>query len=329
MTLNELTYMLTIAEYGSLSKAAQELFVSQPSLSEALTKIERDMGQQIFHRTQGGLVPTDFGFRYLDTAARIKYRYRQMLTELEEYREMRRGSLTFGIPLNLGTCLLPQILPAFHAAYPGITVRFRENNSTELDKLLLTGKIDFSIMHYEAAHKSITYEHLADDPFYLVIPKKMAARYHFPASRCLNACDLKVLSDAPYLMVASRQKLRQVTDSILKQIGINPDIRYTTKSMETAKRLAAAGMGVTFLPCSYLTLFSGTEGLACYPLDPALNPSWQLVLAYPNNLPLSRCAREFIRHLKESGKNTFPISHPQPSDTPSLHRSEPALPESV
>lgn len=299
MTLNELTYMLAIAEHGNISKAAAELFVSQPSLSEALAKIERDMGQKLFLRTQDGLIPTDFGFRYLDTAARIRDRYRRMLGELEEYREMRRGSLTFGIPLNLGTYLLPGILPTFYEMYPDITVHFRENNSTELDKLLLTGKIDFSIMHYEAVHDSIVYEYLADDPFYLVIPEAMAAHYRFPEYRPLNANDLKALTDASFLMIASRQKLRQVTDSILEQIGIHPNIRYTTKSMETAKRLAAAGMGITFLPYSYLNLFSGTEGLACYPLDGELDASWRLVVAYPENHAPSRCAKEFIQHLKQ------------------------------
>ncbi len=300
MTLNELTYMLTIAEHGNISEAARELFVSQPSLSEALAKIERKLGRQIFTRPQTGLVPTDFGEQYLDTARRIKDRYRLMLAELEEYREMRRGSLTFGIPLNLGTYLLPGILPAFYEMYPDITVHFTENNSTELDKLLLAGKIDFSIMHYEAVHESITYEFLADDPFYLVMPEAMAAHYRFPDCQSLTAYDLKVLSDAPFIMVASRQKLRQVTDSILGQIGITPKIRYTTKSMETAKRLTAAGMGITFLPYSYLNLFSGTEGLTCYPVDEKLDASWKLVIAYPENHAPSRCAKEFIRYLKLS-----------------------------
>lgn len=300
MTINELTYMLTIAEYGGISKAAAELFISQPSLSEAIAKIERDMGQPIFLRTKTGLVPTDFGTRYLETAILIQDRYRQMLAELDEFREMRRGSLTFGIPLNLGTYLLPDILPAFHEKYPEVTVTFRENNSTEIDKLLLKGKIDFGIMHFEKMHDIITYEFLADDPFYLVMPGKLADRYKLPKSKGLTDDHIRQLSDAPFLMVASGQKLRVVTDSIMEQVGITPSVRYTTKSMETAKRLVAAGMGITFLPYSYLNLFSGTENLSCYPLDHKLNSSWKLVVAYPKNPGLSRCSREFIRHLKES-----------------------------
>lgn len=299
MTQNELLYILTIAEHGNITRAAQELFISQPSLSESLNKVEQEFGTQIFERTQEGLVPTAFGLRYLDTARRILDRYKQLETELDEYRQMRRGQLTFGIPMNLGTYLLPKILPAFQELYPDITVQFKENNSTELDKLMLSGKLDFSVMHYETPNEAIHYELLAEDDFYLVMPLALSRKFDFPDYRPLSIYDLKALEKEPFLMVASRQKLRQVADSILAQLAIKPNIRYTTKNMETAKRLAAAGMGVTFLPHSYLNLFSGVESLACYPLDPALQASWKLVIGYPNGRLLSKCSKEFIRFLKQ------------------------------
>lgn len=299
MTQNELLYILTIAEHGNITRAAQELFISQPSLSESLNKVEQKFDKTIFDRTLDGLVPTAFGLHYLDTARKILDRYKRLETELDEYRQMRRGKLTFGIPMNLGTYLLPKILPAFHESYPNISVQFKENNSTELDKLMLSGKLDFSIMHYETPNEAIHYEFLAEDEFYLVIPLALARKYDFPEYRPLSIHDLKALEKEPFLMVASRQKLRQVADSILSQLSIKPDIRYTTKNMETAKRLAAAGMGITFLPHSYLNLFSGVENLACYPLAPALQASWKLVIGYPDSRLLSRSSREFIRFLKQ------------------------------
>lgn len=299
MTQNELLYILTIAEHGSITRAAQELFISQPSLSESLNKVEQKFGKTIFDRTLDGLVPTAFGLHYLDTARKILDRYKRLETELDEYHQMRRGKLTFGIPMNLGTYLLPKILPAFHESYPNISVQFKENNSTELDKLMLSGKLDFSIMHYESPNEAIHYEFLAEDEFYLVMPLALARKYDFPEYRPLSIHDLKALEKEPFLMVASRQKLRQVADSILSQLSIKPNIRYTTKNMETAKRLAAAGMGITFLPHSYLNLFSGVENLACYPLDPALQASWKLVIGYPDSRLLSRSSREFIGFLKQ------------------------------
>ena len=295
MTQNELLYILTIAEHGNITRAAQELFISQPSLSESLNKVEQKFGKTIFDRTLDGLVPTAFGLHYLDTARKILDRYKRLEADLDEYRQMRRGKLTFGIPMNLGTYLLPKILPAFHESYPNISVQFKENNSTELDKLMLSGKLDFSIMHYETPNEAIHYEPLAEDEFYLVMPLALARKYDFPEYRPLSIHDLKALEKEPFLMVASRQKLRQVADSILSQLSI----RYTTKNMETAKRLAAAGMGITFLPHSYLNLFSGVENLACYPLDPALQASWKLVIGYPDSRLLSRSSREFIRFLKQ------------------------------
>lgn len=81
---------MTIAEYGNITKAAQELFISQPSLSESLSKVEQEFGCPIFHRGSERLTPTDFGQKYLDTARKILELYRQMNLDLDEYRQMRR-----------------------------------------------------------------------------------------------------------------------------------------------------------------------------------------------------------------------------------------------
>lgn len=300
MTQNELSYMLAIAEHGSLTAAADELFIAQPSLSECLARIETEFGRPLFTRSRNGMVSTEFGTLYLQTARDILNRYRQMLADLDEFKQIRRGSLSFGIPMNLGAYLLPAILPSFQKQYPEISVRFQENNSTELGKLMLSGKLEFAIMHYEKGQPALYHEPITDDPFYLVMPIQMASRYQIPDYRPLGIYDLRALSREPLLMIARHQKLRLVADSILAQCGIIPNIRYTTKSMETAKRLAAAGMGITFLPLSYLNLFSGTEKLACYPLDSELHAHWTLTVSYPERYPLSRCATLFIEHLKQA-----------------------------
>lgn len=193
---------------------------------------------------------------------------------------MKKGTLTFGIPMNLGTYLLPMFLPEFSECYPGIQIQIRENNTSELERLLIARKIDFCIMHDYGKQEMIEYESFSDDPFYLVIPAAKKEEYCLPEEKALTAGELKKLAEAPFIMVANRQKLRLVVDDILSAAGIKPKIRCTTKSMETAKRLVAGGMGVTFLPRSYLTLYSGTEGLASYPLEECLNGSWKLVAAY-------------------------------------------------
>lgn len=298
-TEHEIRYLLVIREHQNISRAAQELYLAQPSLSQMVMEVEKDLGQPIFVRVKDGVRETGFGTGVLERLEKIQEAGRLLETDLEEFREMKKGEVTFGIPMNLGTYLLPLFLPAFCEKYPGIQVRVRENNTSELERLLLAKKIDFCIMHDYEQQEAVEYEIFSDDPFFLVMPGSMKGQFAFPKDRPLAALDLQKLKDAPFIMVASRQKLRLVVDDILEKVGITPYIRCTTRSMETAKRLVAAGMGVTFLPYSYLTLYSGVEGLESYPLAGELNASWKLVAAYLRKGSLPRSSREFLRMLKE------------------------------
>lgn len=298
-TENEIRYLLTTREYGNISRAAQELYIAQPSLSQVVMEVEDQLGRPIFVRSKDGVRETPFGRELLKRLEMIRQGIEKLYAEMEEFQQMKRGKITFGIPMNLGTYLIPLLLPAFLEAYPGIQVHIRENNTLELEKLLTDRKIDFCIMHDQGHQESLEYTEFSDDPFYLVVPGRLREKYQFPKDQVLTAKDLTKLKGEPFVMVAARQKLRQVVDQILSRVGIRPRICCTTRSMETAKRLVAAGMGVTFLPGSYMTLYSGTEGLEWYPIDEKLGGHWKLVVANRKHESLSRGSREFLRILRE------------------------------
>lgn len=155
-------------------------------------------------------------------------------------------------------------------------------------------------MHEHDTSEQVQVKSFSEDPFYLIIPKEMKNRFPFKNGQELYAEDLKKMQNIPFVMVAKRQKLRQVTDQIMKTGNIEPEICCTTRNMETAKRLVAAGMGATILPQSYLTLYSGTENLEWYPLDKSLNASWKLVMAKMKGEKLSGCSRKFYDFAMES-----------------------------
>ena len=296
---NEIRYLLYIRENESISGAAETLFIAQPSLSQVLKEIENELGFEIFKRDRNGAMETEQGSLLLDQLEEIWKLWKAMKDELGEFQELKKGTVTIGIPMNLGACILPVVVPVFRKYYPGVNVFIRENNSQELEKMMLSHKVDFCIMHFQKALEKVCYDEFYDDPFYLAVPEVFQSQVSLPEGKPLNAEDVRQLKKTPFVMVASRQKLRQVADEILGKAGIKPQICCTTKSMETAKRLAAGGMGATFLPKSYMTLYSGTEGLKCYPLDEKLGASWKLVAAYPADEKLSRVSREFLRVLKE------------------------------
>ena len=301
LTEREMEYLLRIRREKGIARAAQSLYIAQPSLSQILMKLEEECGFALFTREKDGVRETNEGSRFLDQVEELAGIYRKMRRQLEEFQQLKRGLVSFGIPINLGTSLLPDILPRFSALYPGVEVRFFENNSVELDRMVLEGRTDFNIMHFQSPKETLEYEILGVDPFCLAAPSSWGERLGLKEG-AIGKRELKELEPEPFIMVARGQKLRQTADEILSQAQVKPKVLCSTKSMETAKRLVAAGMGLTLLPMSYTTLLSDRKGILCVPISEELEASWKIVIAYPKGEELPCCCREFLRLLRQRMK---------------------------
>ena len=301
LTEREMEYLLRIRREKGIARAAQSLYIAQPSLSQILMKLEEECGFALFTREKDGVRETNEGSRFLDQVEELAGIYRKMRRQLEEFQQLKRGLVSFGIPINLGTSLLPDILPRFSALYPGVEVRFFENNSVELDRMVLEGRTDFNIMHFQSPKETLEYEILGVDPFCLAAPSSWGERLGLKEGE-IGKRELKELEPEPFIMVARGQKLRQTADEILSQAQVKPKVLCSTKSMETAKRLVAAGMGLTLLPMSYTTLMSDRKGILCVPISEELEASWKIVIAYPKGEELPCCCREFLRLLRQRMK---------------------------
>ena len=301
LTEREMEYLLRIRREKGIARAAQSLYIAQPSLSQILMKLEEECGFALFTREKDGVRETNAGSRFLDQVEELAGIYRKMRRQLEEFQQLKRGLVSFGIPINLGTSLLPDILPRFSALYPGVEVRFFENNSVELDRMVLEGRTDFNIMHFQSPKETLEYEILGVDPFCLAAPSSWGERLGLKEG-AIGKRELKELEPEPFIMVARGQKLRQTADEILSQAQVKPKVLCSTKSMETAKRLVAAGMGLTLLPMSYTTLLSDRKGILCVPISEELEASWKIVIAYPKGEELPCCCREFLRLLRQRMK---------------------------
>ena len=140
MTYKELLYVKTIAEEKSISKASRKLYISQPSLSQAIQRIEESLGTILFKRTNTGLLLTLAGEKYYKMANQILKIYDDFRLEVNDINEMKTGKINIGITMHLSVYVLPIILPKFKEVCPFIDIFVFENNSTELEKLLLSGR---------------------------------------------------------------------------------------------------------------------------------------------------------------------------------------------
>ena len=307
MTERELLYVKTIADEKSISKAAQKLFLTQPSLSKCLQGIESKLGTKLFKRTNTGLILTFAGERYYKIATDILKICNDFEIEISDINNLKRGRITIGFTNYLATQMLPVILPMFKGKCPNIEVFISEKNSTELEHALSLGEIDFAVMHTSPIYgvnnslNNVDFYPLYKDPFIL------AAKKNHPLSQYAvktdgykyPKIDIPLFANEPFIMVNRGQRIRQVSELILQKANINPSIALITKSYETARRLACQGIGVTFVPEQYSRIFTGIYEPDYYSIDEKYSAYWTLCIAVQKNAYISKAAQLFIRMVSE------------------------------
>lgn len=303
MTSRELLYVKTIADEMSISQAAKKLFIAQPSLSQSLQRIEESLGTQLFNRTTNKMLLTYAGERYYETACQILKLYENLETEISDINGLKTGRIHIGITNHLGTIVLPKILPDFHRQCPYIELSVFEGSTHDQESKLISRELDFSILHAPKQNPNplLNYELLGTDNFVLAVSSnhpliKKAQKldgYPYPV------LDPKYLDHESFIMLHKEQRIRHVSDAILQQANVTPNIVLTVKNYETAQGLAGQGMGVTFLPESYASI----TNMECPPvllsIEQKYSPGWDLCIATLNNGFLSKADLYFLDLVRE------------------------------
>lgn len=305
MTTRELLYVKTVVDEKSISKAAQKLYVTQPSLSYCILKLEEKLGTKLFNRTSNGLVLTYAGEQYYEMAAQVLKMYSDLEVEINDINSMEKGRVTMGITHFLATYLMPAVIPGFYKRYPHIEINMVEKISSEMEKDLIDGKMDFALMHstegsFIEEKEYIRFTTLSKEPFLLATIRDTPYKAYAvpnPSSK-YPMLHLKDIKDEPFFLVKKGQRIREVSDRILKKAHIEPYIYMETNSYETARRLASVSGGFAFVPEQYLDIFGDVYQAAYFSVDEALEPYWTLVIASSENRYLSVAARAFIKELK-------------------------------
>ena len=308
MTTRELLYIKTIADEKSMTRAAQKLFVTQPSLSHCVTNIEEQLGVRLFTRTSSGLLLTYAGEKYYRMACEVLRVYASFESEISEERTLSQGRVTVGITNYLATAHLPRVLPAFHKEHPGIEVRICEETTDQVKHSLLSGKLDFAIMHTGpddgvSDNPSLVRDVLNRDPFYIATPPdaRFAAMAQTVSEEELPLLDPSMLAGEPFLMVSHGQRIRQITDRILAEAGVKPTVVLTSRNYELLRRLTAEGMGCMMLPRRYIGLLGGEDYRSAYYGIPARYRAWwELSAVTLEGAYLSRAAQAFLESFKRN-----------------------------
>src|SRR5260370_4895659 len=144
MEMHQLTYFESVSRHLHFTRAAEELNVAQPSVSQQIRKLETELGAPLFHRMKRRVALTEAGETFLPHARAVLQRLDEARLEVQELSGLRKGTLAVGAPPSVGTHLLPPALASFTKRHPGIALTFREAGSRTLLKLLEEGQLDFA-----------------------------------------------------------------------------------------------------------------------------------------------------------------------------------------
>ena len=145
MTIIQMNYFLAAAAAGSLTQAAEELGVAQPTLSEQIRRLEQSLGVPLFTRAKQGLTMTEAGQRFLPHARRVASDYTEALGSITGIRDREAGTVSFGM-FNTGPFVLADLIPAFRRLYPKIRVRVVGSNSAQLAEAVRSGRLEAAVV---------------------------------------------------------------------------------------------------------------------------------------------------------------------------------------
>lgn len=301
MNDRELLYIKTIADTKSISKAAEELFIAQPSLSQSLQRIERELGTHLFIREPRGMKLTYAGEKYYLMAKEILDIYSDFKSEITHINELKAGRLVIGIARYMGMNILPKILPDFNKNYPNVEIIIREENTRVLENLVLGGNVDFALthVHKKEMNEKINYEILKEEEFLLVTPKGYLMNLDkIKIKDGKSYVDLRDLEGEKFILLDINKGIRKVQDRTIKSYGIDPEVVFTTKNFETAKRLAANGMGITIIPKDYLNIFSQDKSYDSFNLSGTEENIWYTAILTIPDIYKSQATKVFIDEVK-------------------------------
>lgn len=293
-------YFLTIAKTGNLNKAAMQLYVSQPSLSKYIQRLEARLGTPLFDHSVSPMQLNESGKLYLRYLLDAVEKEQELLTQIDEINQMIRGTLRLGIPSYCGQCYLPKILPKYQEEMPQVSVELHEDTGDKLEQALVNQEIDLAILHLPILNEHLTYEPVANERILLVTQRSLEDKGIF-GERGITVREGKIsdFDGKALIMPQTDQKLGQIVNDFFCRIGYSPSIFTRTRNVATTLALAAVGMGAGFVPESGLDTISEEilKKLSFYSFEHELS-AWQLAAVRRKNSVSSIFSQRFVELFK-------------------------------
>lgn len=318
MNFLHLKYFLLVAEELNITRAAERLYISQQSLSNHISNMEKELDVKLFTRSPK-LSLTYAGDLLVETATQILDLHSQYLAKVGDINRHYMGVLRLGISHTCGLALLPEILPQFQVEFPMVEFSLYEGNSTHLEDELAHGRVDLIVCFQPIMMEGVEVVPLTEETLILVVPKIFTDQLFGDRAQAVreqfaSGADIDCFQHMPFILIKRGNRTRSTVDQYFSRHFFNPKLILETENTITTLAMAEAGVGITICPELFLRTIhvtaaqASTDQLDFFPLtDPST--ICKLVVGYRRDRYLSHFGERFIQLTQNAlGVPQTPIS---------------------
>ena len=305
-------YVYEVYKERSFTKAAQNLYISQPSLSARIKKIEEIIGEPLFDRSTTPLQLTEVGKVYIEAAEEITQIEQRVENYINDLAGLKTGNLAVGASTLFAAYVVPSLITQFNQKFPDVHIQLIEGNTAELEEMLGSNALDFVIDNYH--YDSILYnkELYCEENILLAVPKHFAVNEELGMyqlsykniknknylSRKYPAVPLGRFADIPFIMLTQGNDTRTRGDRLCRNVGFKPNIVLEFNQQSTAYMASSTQLGATFISDILVSQLPAFENLVYYKLD-GEEAKRKVFFYYKTHKYKTRVMEEFIRMMHE------------------------------
>lgn len=305
-------YVYQLYKEGSFTKAAQKLFISQPSLSAAIKNIEKRVGAEIFERTGKAVKLTEVGEEYIAAVEQIIRVENEFKNKINDIYNIDNGQITIGATNHISSYVLPQIINRFTSLHPKIDVTLVEANSNNLREMAKNDEIDIFIDSFDDVVDEYKRHSLTNEKILICVPKnnkindELKEFQILPDSIYNNSIELdKVKSvsiekfkNEKFILLKNGNDMHTRAMHIFHENNIEPKAIFNVDQLNISYALADLGMGVSFITDTFLKYGNLSKNVVLYDFGKE-HSNRNLCVAYRKNKYCTRAMSEFINVAKE------------------------------
>lgn len=289
MDIKQMQYLIEVARHRSFTRAAEALYITQPTISKTVKGLEDELGVVLFERIGKKIVLTDAGQLIVSKAQQIVAEYQNMAAELDDLRNMKRGHLRIGLPPMVGASFFPSVIGKFHERYPMITIQLFEDGAKKVESNVVEGMLDAGVAVLPTTQEGLASFPFVEERLHLVVPPE-----HHLSGR--DQVHLQELAEDDFVLFRKDFTLHDRIIATCAQLGFQPRIVYESSQWDLISEMVAVGLGITLLPETICREIDD-ERVRIIPLNPVI--PWKLGIVWREDRYLSFATREWIQFARE------------------------------